>query len=191
MGCKIMFRLALAPIRPEVGSSPVTVQKSPLSVLHRVVGPSALHLTLFSALLGIGCGEHHDARAEADELMTSLSAVSDEGSFVERSAALERLKQLQLHFPSHAQTRELCGAAHKGLLEAEIAQTEAQRALGNASANSQPGGAPNAEGGPALDQAQADGIAADIERSNKALATAKQRFPECEAAMQKLLREAR
>src|ERR1700712_3191198 len=134
-GCKIMFGLALAPVRPEVGCSPVTVQKSPLFVFW-MIGPSALHVTLRVCVLVVlgmgsacGCGERHDARAEADALMTSLNAVSDDGSFVERSSALERLDQLQLHFPTHAQVRDLCGAAHKGLLEAEVAQAEARRAL--------------------------------------------------------------
>jgi hypothetical protein len=137
---------------------------------------------VFCAGLAWGCGERADARAEADALMTSLSAVSDEGSFVERSAALQRLNQLPLHFSAYAQTREVCGAAHKGLLEAEIAQAEARRAL--TSVNE---GSPQ----PMLGKVQAEGIAADIDRSNRALATAKERFPECERAMRGLLREAR
>jgi hypothetical protein len=196
MGCKIMLGLALAPMRPEVGSSPVTVQKSPFFVF-MMIGPSALHLTVRVGVwvvlgLGIacGCGERHDARAEADALMTSLNAVSDNGSFVERSAALEHLDQLVLHFPTHAQVRDLCGAAHKGLLEAEVAQAEARRALSSVS-HAAADEAGNGEAQPALEQVQAERIAADIERSNKALAMAKERFPECETAMRNLLREAR
>jgi hypothetical protein len=159
---------SLAFTRPEVGSSIVTVQKSFLAVL---------------GLVGtMGCWERVDARAEANALMTSLNAVSDEGSFVERSAALQRLNQLPLHFAAHAQTRDVCGAAHKGLLEAEIAQAEARRALTSAGE-----GTPQ----PMLEKVQAEGIAADIERSNRSLALAKERFPECEKAMRGLLREAR
>ena len=157
----------------------MTVQKSPALLL-----PIALNL------IALGCGERHDARAEAESLMTSLNAVSDEGSFVERSAALERLNQLQLHFPAHAHARELCGAAHKGLLEAEIAQTEARRALSSASEASTDGPTKDAAKA-ALEPVQAESIAADIERSNRALATAKERFPECETAMRNLLRESR
>jgi len=179
-----MFRLALAPTRPEVGSSPVTVQKLP-GLVFAMVGASVLPLTG-----AVGCGEQHNARVEAEALMTSLNAVSDDGSFVERSAALERLGQLQLHFPTHAQTRELCSAAHKGLLEAEIAQAEARRALSSANPDSA-AQAGSADAKPMLEQAQAESIAADIERSNQALATAKERFPQCEAAMRNLVRESR
>jgi hypothetical protein len=132
-----------------------------------------------------GCGEKANARDEANALMTSINAVSDQGSFVERSAALERLNQLSLHFAPHIQTRDVCSAAHKGLLEAEIAQAEARRALarvseGNGEANL-----------PKLEKAQAESIAADIERSNQALASAKVGFPKCEQALRGLLREAR
>ena len=156
----------------------MTVQKTPRAWLWQM---------LTSACMGaaaLGCGERANARDEANTLMTSIHAVSDEGSFVDRSAALERLDQLSLHFGPHIQTREVCSAAHKGLLEAEIAQAEARRALasveGTAPANP-----------PTLEKAQAESIAADIERSNRALATAKERFPECERAMRELVREAR
>jgi len=127
------------------------------------------------------CGSQGEARAEARELITSLNAVSDEGSLSQRNAALARLDRLELHAPAHVQTRKVCREAHQGLLEAESAQAEARRTLAAAS-----GSVPQ----PALDSAQADAIAAGIERSNRALATAKQRFPECEQAMRSLLKEA-
>jgi hypothetical protein len=130
------------------------------------------------------CGEQNSARDEANALMTSLNAVSDEGTFVDRSAALERLNRLALHFAPHIQTRDVCSAAHKGLLEAEIAQAEARRALASIEGSDQPNP-------PKLEAVQAESIAADIERSNRALATAKERFPQCEKSMQGLLREAR
>jgi hypothetical protein len=141
-----------------------------------------------AALSTASCGEQANARDEANALVTSLSAVSDEGTFVDRSAALERLNQLSLHFAPHIQTRDVCSAAHKDLLEAEIAQTEARRALASVSEASQ---ANHAADPPKLEKVQAESIAADIERSNRALATAKQRFPECERAMQGLLRDSR
>jgi hypothetical protein len=155
----------------DVGAPAHAVQKS--------LGRVAALLALTCAL---ACGERADARDEARALMTSLNAVSDEGSFTQRSAALSRLSQLELHFAPHVQTREVCSAAHKGLLEAEVAQAQARRALSEVSQNgaAQP-----------LAQNQAETIAADIERSNKALATAKDRFPECERAMRSLVREAR
>jgi hypothetical protein len=164
----------------------VTVQNS-LFAHARKLKQVAYIGTLLTA--ASSCGEQVSARAEADALMTSLHAVSDESSFVDRSAALERLNQLALHFAPHIQTREVCSAAHKGLLEAEIAQTEARRALAGVSASVSEAG-PQANP-PKLERAQAESIAADIERSTRALATAKERFPECEKAMRGLLREAR
>jgi hypothetical protein len=155
----------------------VPVQNSPFTRARKLKQLACLGAALTAAS---SCGEQASARAEADALMTSLNAVSDESSFVDRSAALERLNQLALHFAPHRQTREVCSAAHKGLLEAEIAQTEARRALASVS-----------EAGPKLEKVQAESIAADIERSTRALATAKERFPECEKAMRGLIREAR
>jgi uncharacterized protein YyaL (SSP411 family) len=127
------------------------------------------------------CGGQGETRHEARELITSLNAVSDEGSLSQRSAAIARLDRLSLHTPEHVQTRKVCREAHQGLLEAETAQAEARRTLAAAS-----GVQPQA----ALEHAQADAIASDIERSNRALATAKLRFPECERAMRSLLKEA-
>jgi metal-responsive CopG/Arc/MetJ family transcriptional regulator len=140
-----------------------------------------------AALLALGvviqlgaCDRHADARAEARVLLRSLNDVSDRGSFQERSAAIDRLTQLQLSAAEHAQTREVCRAAHVGLLEAETAQAEARKALSEASA---------LDAG-VLAAKQASAVAADIERSNRALTTAKLRFPECERAMRKLIAEA-
>jgi len=164
----------------------VTVQNSPLAHAHAYAEKLKLLACLGAVWIAASsCGEQASARAEADALMTSLHAVSDESSFVDRSAALERLSQLALHFAPHIQTREVCSAAHKGLLEAEIAQTEARRALASVSATG-----PQADP-PKLEKVQAESIAADIERSTRALATAKERFPQCEKAMRGLIRESR
>jgi hypothetical protein len=160
----------------------VTVQNSPRTRLWKLQQLACIGAVCVAAS---GCGEQASARAEADALVTSLHAVSDEGSFVDRSAALERLNQLPLHFAPHIQARDVCSAAHKGLLEAEIAQTEARRALASVSEGAEQANPPK------LEKVQAESIAADIERSNRALATAKERFPECEKAMRGLLREAR
>jgi hypothetical protein len=132
-------------------------------------------LSLLAPALSMGCDTQGGTRAEARELMTSLNAVSDQGSMSDRSAAIERLDRLPLHVPAHLETRKVCRAAHLGLLEAESAQAEARRALAT---------------GSALERAQAAVIAEDIARSNRALAIAKQRFPECENAMRQLLRTA-
>lgn len=156
----------------------MTVQKSPCARAWKLL--TLAWMGVFWAAAG-GCGEQANARDEVNALITSLNAVSDDGSFVERSAALDRLNQLALHFPAHLQAREVCSEAHKGLLEAEIAQTEARQALASISDDD----------APKLEKMQADSIAADIERSNRALAKAKERFPECEKAMRDLVRETR
>ena len=127
------------------------------------------------------CSGQSDARAEARELMTSLNAVSDEGSLTQRSAAIARLDRLELRAPQHVQARKVCREAHQGLLEAESAQAEARRALAAASSDATQG---------SLQHTQAEAIASGIERSNRALATAKQRFPECERLLKTLLKEA-
>jgi hypothetical protein len=131
---------------------------------------------LVAAATTAGCDRHGEERAEARELMTSINAVSDEGSLSRRSAALDRLGRLPLRVESHVQTRDVCRTAHLALLEAETAQTQARRALATSDKS--------------LDARQTTVIAADIERSNRALATARQRFPQCETAMRELLRTA-
>lgn len=132
-------------------------------------------LLLGMAELAAGCDRRGSVKAEARALMTSLNAVSDQGSLTLRSAALDDLQRLELHEPTHVQTRNVCRAAHQGLLDAEVAQAEARRALAKVGT---------------LEPSQAQVIAADIERSNKALSVAKQRFPECETAMRELIRVA-
>jgi hypothetical protein len=139
------------------------------------LGVTVVAMPLLAAFTA-SCELQGNHRAEARALITSLNAVSDQqGSLVERNAALDRLDQLPLQEPTHVQTRDVCRAAHRGLLEAETAQAEARRALSTTGT---------------LQTGEAAVIAADIERSNRALGVAKQRFPECEQAMRQLLRVA-
>jgi hypothetical protein len=121
-------------------------------------------------------------RSEARELLSRLHAVSQDRSFAERGAALDALGGLRLNVPAHIAMRDACRSAHTGLLEAEIAQASARKALAEASAN-------NARGGH-LSPQQASGIAAEIEHSNKALADAQSRFPTCERALRELTTKA-
>jgi hypothetical protein len=162
---------AFTPVGIRVVSEPVQKQR----VVH--VGWIAL---VVCAVSSSACDRTADARSEARVLVTHLNAVSDQGSLRARNAAIERLDKLPLHIEEHAQTREVCRTAQLGLLEAEAAQAEARKALNEAMARD----------ATALPTAQSASIAANIERSNRALATAKLRFPECEKAMRKLISEA-
>jgi len=83
---------------------------------------------------------------------------------------------------ARAEARVLMTSLNAVSLEAEVAQAEARKVLSDAN--------PDTADGP-LDQANSQNIAAGIARSNRALATAKERFPECERAMRNLVREAR
>jgi metal-responsive CopG/Arc/MetJ family transcriptional regulator len=146
----------------------------------RGVQKASRGLLIALGLIAVGCGQQADTRAEARQLLRSLNDVSDRGTFQERSSAIDRLTKMSLHTSEHVQTRDVCRAAHQGLLEAETAQAEARKALSEA----------NTRDAGLIGSQQASAVAADIERSNKALATAKQRFPECERAMRKLIAEA-
>jgi hypothetical protein len=138
---------------------------------------------LILVAFGSGCDARAAERSEARSLLKHLNAISDEHSLSERSAALERLRRLQLRVPAHARARDACQSAQLGLLEAETAQATARKSLAAASAKQQPGGG-------ALSAQDAQVISADIERSNRALAQAKARFPACERATRELLTKA-
>jgi hypothetical protein len=139
--------------------------------------------SLILLALNLRCDDARAAeRAEARKLLSQLTALSDEHSLRERSLALERLQALPLRVPANLRAREACRSAQLGLLEAETTQATARKSLSEASAKQQPGGT--------LSQEQARAISADIERSNRALADAKARFPACEKATRELLTRA-
>jgi hypothetical protein len=146
----------------------------------RGVQKASAGLLVALGIISAACNQKADARGEARELLRSLNDVSDRGSFQERSAAIDRLTNMPLRVADHVKTRAVCRVAHQGLLDAETAQAEARKALSEGSGR---------DAG-LLGMQQATAVAADIARSNKALATAKQRFPECERAMRKLIAEA-
>jgi hypothetical protein len=142
------------------------------------------HARVASVILvfaAFGCDSQADARGEARVLVRQLSEFSDDRSLVERSNALGALAKLPLRSADHAQARDVCVAAHRGMLDAETSQASARKALQEAQSQAANGG---------LDKARATSIANAIEASNRALTQAKQRFPECERAMRKLLTEA-
>jgi hypothetical protein len=138
--------------------------------------------SLILLAFGSSCDARAAERSEARDLLKHLNAISDERSLVERSAAIERLRHLPLRVPAHARARDACQSAQLGLLEAETAQANARKSLAAASTKQQPGGTLSAQ--------DAQTISADIERSNRALAEAKNRFPACERATRELLTKA-
>jgi hypothetical protein len=136
-------------------------------------------------LLGaLACNREADAREEARLLLDKLHALSGDGTLTQRKAALDALRALPLREAEHGHTRDLCHSAHLQLLEAEAAQVSARKALDEAAAGAQPGGM-------ALSPERGQAIAAELERSNSALAASKKAFPECEQATIALTREAR
>ena len=141
---------------------------------------SSLHVATLILCTSVACDSRSAERVEARDLLVHLNAVSDETSLVQRSAALAELQHLRLAVPEHVRARDACHAAHLGLLEAESLQASARKAM--ASSAPQPGGA--------LSKAEAAAITNDIERSNKALATAKANLPVCERATRELLNKA-
>jgi hypothetical protein len=163
----------------EVRGATCNVQKQ--QEQRRIVAACAV-ATLILLAVGSGCDARAAERSEARELLKRLNAISDEHSLSQRSAAIERLRQLPLRVPAHTRARDACQSAQLGLLEAETAQATARKSLAAASAKQQPGGALSAQ--------DTQLISADIERSNHALAQAKAGFPACERATRELLTEA-
>lgn len=137
-------------------------------------------------VLGSGCDRKEESRAEAKILLEKLRTLSGEGTLTQRQAALDALKNLELRDPEHARARDVCHGAHQQLLSAEASQAAARKALEEATQPQQPGG-----GKTALTPERGVAIAADLQRSNEALAAAKRGFPECETETLALTREGR
>ena len=130
-----------------------------------------------------GCDREAESRAEAKRLIERLQALSDEGTLTQRQTALDALRAMELRQPEHARTRDVCAGAHQQLLAAEAAQTSARKTLDEATQAHASGKGLSPERGHA--------IAAELERSNEALAAAKNAFPQCEARTLQLTREGR
>lgn len=130
------------------------------------------------------CNGEADRRAEARALLEKLNRLTANGTLTERSAALAALDLVPLRDPKHAQTRDVCRAAHQQLLSAETAQASARKALEEATVGTQPGGAP-------LSPERGQAIADELKSSNESLAAAKRDFPKCEQATVELTAEAR
>jgi len=163
-------------------SSRTDVQKVSSSRNWQLVWLQLCVVPLVFAGLG-GCDREAASREEARALLEKLSALSAEGSLVGRKAALDVLQKMPLRDPAHARTRDVCHGAHLQLLEAEASQLSARKSLEEASPRALPGGALPAE--------RSQAIALELAHSNDALTRAKQNFPVCEEATQKLVLQAR
>jgi hypothetical protein len=145
--------------------------------------PRRVSFSLFVLVTLAGCDREAESRAEARVLLEQLNTLSGDGSLVARKAALDALRTLKLRDPAHARTRDVCHEAHLQLLDAEASQVSARKTLEEASRRTQPGGSMPAE--------RSQTVALELARSNDALARAKQNFPICEEATQKLVLQAR
>jgi hypothetical protein len=134
--------------------------------------------------LAFGCNSGEESRVEARALLDRLNKLKANGTLIERKHALDALQDFDLHDPEHVRVRELCRNAHLQLLEAEAAQAGARKALEEATRSQQPGGG-------TLAPERGREIAAELDRSNTALATAKREFPKCEEATVALAKQAR
>jgi hypothetical protein len=147
-----------------------------------------LRRILFIAVLAAGlvcsCNSGEESRVEARALLDRLNKLKANGTLTERKQALDSLQEFNLHDPEHVRVRELCRNAHQQLLEAEVAQAGARKALEDAASAQQPGGG-------ALSPERGQAIAAELDRSNAALVTAKREFPKCEEATVALAKQAR
>lgn len=149
---------------------------------------ACLILSVSASACGRGCGDSgrrvsEDDRGEARSLLEQLTDLSDKESLQQRQARLEQLAGLKLAAAPNRQARDACRNAYQGLLDAEIAQASAKKALEQLSEK--------ARAGAAITPEQGRAVGADIERSNGALAAAKTGLPACEQAMRELLGRAR
>lgn len=180
--------LAIAPWLASVVGVLVIVTRGRARARRRRVRARAPDFLVF--LLGAvaaalaGCDRGAESRAEARALLDRLNKLSANGTLAQRKQAIDALGLISVRVPEHAHALELCRTAHLQLLQAEAAQVSARKALEEATRNRDPGGAPIA---PERGQA----IAAELQQSNAALATAKREFPKCEKATLELTREAR
>lgn len=139
---------------------------------------------LLLALLALGCNSGEESRTEARALLDRLNKLKADGTLTQRRQALDALGEFSVRTQEHVRVRDLCRNAHLQLLDAEAAQVGARKALDEAARAQQPGGA-------SITPERGQAIAAELDRSNAALAAARREFPKCEEATVALAREAR
>jgi hypothetical protein len=161
---------------PELGA------RAERAILRPPMSQFRFHVCLAGALaVATGCNGEAESRAEAKDLLQQLRTLSGDGTLTQRQSALDALKQLPLREPSHVQARDLCHAAHLQLLQAETSQVSARKALEDVTK----------AGGGSLSPERGAAIAAELQRSNDALAEAKRAFPKCEQVTIALTQEGR
>jgi hypothetical protein len=144
----------------------------------------AISLLILAAADQAGCDREAESRAEARALLEKLNKLSANGTLAQRKQTIDALDQVTLRVPEHAHARDICRTAHLQLLQAEAAQVSARKSLEEATRTHEAGGVP-------IPPERGKAIAAELQQSTDALATAQREFPKCEQATIELTREAR
>ena len=119
-----------------------------------------------------GCSGDGRVREEARAFLAVYESTDHRAPFEEREQKLRQLRALVVSNEEVRRTRDQCVQAHQTLIDAEKAHERAARSLDRAIAETGPG--------EPLAQGDTLSIKAEIERANRALADARERFSLCE-----------
>jgi hypothetical protein len=117
------------------------------------------------ALASQGCGSEKSAKSEAHEVLERIARLDPSASNDARRAAITAVSALPVTEPDVEALRAVCLKAHRGLLEAEIAQDDVRKAL-------------DAPTPPTADQLPA--LQAKMEQANATLVAAQSALAVCE-----------
>lgn len=84
--------------------------------------------SLFAVAI-VGCGSEKSARAEAHDVLERIARLEANASFEEQRSAIASLAALPLEDHGLKAMRDVCLEAHRGLLDALVAQDEVRKAL--------------------------------------------------------------
>jgi hypothetical protein len=129
-------------------------------------------------LCALACGRDNSHAKQARDLLERIARIDHRAPFAERQAQLDALRALPLGEPDLARTRELCVAAHAGLLTAEREQAEVRARL-------------DAAGGRQLPQDELTRLGIALSQAGERLTKANAALPDCEARTRALLEGSR
>lgn len=133
----------------------------------------AVSLSLLAVWFAAGCEDHE--RNEAQLLIDRLERVEEDAPIAVRERALAGVRRLGLSSEDVVRVRDACVRAHQALLTAEREQASARASLERAT-----------RAGAELPAADAQRIAAAIERSDHAIALSRDLFPACQEGKRSL-----